>query len=384
MDFEYTDEQRMFRKLAHDFVERVVLPNAREIDRQDRFPVEWLKEMASLGFLGLTVPEKYGGLGVDRICYCVVIEEMARGPAPAWAIVGQQNSFANMPVLEWGTEAQRTKYIPRMVKGEMVGAVGSTEPNHGSDAAGMETMAERNSKGWTINGTKMFITSGTYADVVTSAAQTDRSLGHKGIVAFMVEKDHPGFTSKKIAGKMGMKGMGLSELLFQDCHILEQNMLGGVGDGLKVLMSAMDDARLVIGAACSGLCQACIDASVNYAQERFQFGKPIGNFQLVQAMIADMIVETEAARLLTYRAAKLMDQGQRGRVETSHCKLYASEVAQRVTYNAVQVHGGYGYIDEFPIERFFRDARAMTIFEGTSEIHRLIIGKHATGISSFR
>ncbi|MEW6033818.1 MAG: acyl-CoA dehydrogenase family protein, partial [Chloroflexota bacterium] len=205
MDFEYTDEQKMFRKLARDFVERHVMPNAREIDREDRFPTEWLKEMVPLGFLGITVPAEYGGLGVDRICYCVVVEELARGSAAASAIVGVQNSFAETPILEWGTPEQRQKYIPRMVKGEVIGCLASTEPNHGSDPASMETSAARHGNGWLINGSKMFITNGTYAQIATTAAQTDRTLRHKGIVAFVVEQGTPGFTAKKVPGKLGMK-----------------------------------------------------------------------------------------------------------------------------------------------------------------------------------
>ena len=383
MDFEYTDEQEMFRKLAHDFVERVVIPDAREVDRQDRFPVEWLKGMAPLGFLGITAPEKHGGLNVDRITYCVIIEELARGSMAAATIVGVQNSFAETPMLEWGTEAQKDKYIPPLVKGDLIGCLASTEPNHGSDPASMETRAVRDGAGFMVNGAKMFITNGVYAHICTTAAQTDKSLGHKGIVAFVVEKGQPGFTAKNLGGKLGLKGTGLSELLFEDCRIPAENVLGKVGDGLKVLMSGMDDARLVIGAMCVGVAQGCIEASIKYAQERKQFGKPIGNFQFIQGMIADMLVETEAARMLTYRAASLMDQGQRGRVETSYCKLFGSEMVQRVAYNALQIHGGYGYIDDYPLERYMRDARAMSIIEGTSQVHRLIIGRHATGINAF-
>ncbi len=383
MDFEYSEEQLMSRKMARQFVDEHVSPSARQIDREDRFPWEWVKAMSPLGFMGITAPAKYGGLEADRITYCVIIEELARGSAAAAVIVGIQNSFCETPILEWGTEAQKQKYVPRMAKGEIIGCLGSTEPNHGSDPASMETTAQRDGAGFVINGTKMFITNGVYAHVCTTAAQTDRDLRHKGIVAFLVDKGHPGFTSSNIQGKMGLRGTGLSELVFEGCRVPEENIIGKVGDGFKVLMSGMDDARLVISACGAGIAQGCIEACVSYAQQRKQFGKQIGAFQMVQGMVADMIVENEAAKFLTYRAATLMDQGQRGRVETSYAKLYCSEMVQRVTYNAMQVHGGYGYIDEYPLERYARDARSLTIIEGTSQVHRLIIGRHATGINAF-
>ncbi|MBI2858854.1 MAG: acyl-CoA dehydrogenase family protein [Chloroflexi bacterium] len=383
MDFEYSEEQAMVRRMAGEFVRQQIAPSAREVDREDRFPWEWVKAMAGLGFMGITAPSAYGGMGADRITYCIILEELAKGSAAAAVIAGIQNSFCETPILEWGNKAQKDKYLLGMVKGEVIGCLASTEPDHGSDPASMETTAQRQGTGYVINGSKTFITNGIYAHVCTTAAQTDKSLRHKGIVAFLVEKGHPGFTARNIEGKLGLKGTGLSELVFQDCRIAEDNVLGKSGEGFKILMSGMDDARLVISASAVGISQGCIEASISYAKQRKQFGKQIGSFQLVQGMIADMIVETEAARLLTYRAARLMDGGQRGRVETSHAKLYSSEMVQRVAYNAMQVHGGYGYIDEYPLERCFRDARSLSIIEGTSQVHRLIIGRQATGINAF-
>lgn len=383
MDFELNDEQKMARNMAREFVDAHIIPEARDVDREDRFPWEWIRKMAPLGFMGITVPAKYGGLNGDRITYCVVVEELARGSSAASTIVAVQNSFCETPILEWGTDAQKEKYLPRMVTAEIIGCLGSTEPNHGSDPASMETTAVPDSTGLVVNGTKMFITNGVYAHMCTTAAQTNRALRHKGIVAFIVDKGLPGYSATAVPGKLGMKGTGLSELIFEDCRVPAENILGKVGDGFKVLMSGMDDARVAIAASCVGIASACIEACVKYAMGRKQFGKQIGGFQMVQGMLADMAVETEAARFLAYRAAMLMDQGKRGRIETSYCKLYASEMVQRVTYNAMQVHGGYGYIDEFPVERYFRDARALSIIEGTSQVHRLVIGRQMTGINAF-
>ncbi len=320
---------------------------------------------------------------MDRICYCVVLEELAKGSATVQTLVVIQNSFAEVPVLEWSSEEQKKKYLPRMIKGELIGCLDVTEPNIGSDAAGMETMATRDGNSWLINGSKMFISQGDVADVAITGAQTQRGSRHVGIVAFVVERRMPGFRSRKLEGKLGLHGTAIAELIFENLKIPDENVLGKVGDGFKVLMSAMDDCRVAVAATSVGLSQTAIDACISYAQQRQQFGKVIGSFQLIQAMIADMIVETKAARLLTYKAAALMDKGKRGMPETSYCKLYASEVAQKVAYNAIQIHGAAGYFDDYPLERVFRDARAQTIVEGTSQIHRLIIGRQALGISAF-
>lgn len=383
MNFEYSDEQNMFRKMAREFCQRYVIPIAREIDREDRFPKELLKELASLGLLGIMAPQEYGGLGADRICYCVVVEELAQGSIAASTLVTTQNSFAEIPILEWGNEEQKRKYIPRMVKGELFGCLAITEPNHGSDPAGMETSAVRDGNSWVINGSKMYITHGDVADVVTTSAQTAKGKRHEGIITFLIERGMPGFRSRPLHGKLGWHGTAMAELIYENLRIPEKNVLGKVGDGFKVLMSALDDNRVGNAAHSIGFSLAAINACISYAQQRQQFGKLIGSFQLIQSMIADMIVETEAARLLTYKAAALMDKGKRGIPETSYCKLYATEVAERVTYNAIQIHGAAGYLDEYPVERLYRDARAITILEGTSQIHRLIIGRHALGISAF-
>ncbi|MEW6033724.1 MAG: acyl-CoA dehydrogenase family protein [Chloroflexota bacterium] len=383
MDFEFNDEQKMFRNMAREFTERHVKPHVKEVEKEKRFFREVLVEAAPLGLLGITAPQEYGGLQADRISYCCVLEEIAKVSTTAATIVGVQNSFSETPILEWGTPEQKNKYIPRLIRGEILGCLGVTEPNHGSDPASMETMAIRDGNGWVVNGAKMFTTGAVVADICTTAAQTDRSLKHRGIFAFVVEKGTPGFNPREVPGTLGLHGFPTSEISFQNCRVPDENMLGKVGDGFKVFMSGLDDARLLVCAVSVGIAQGCIDACIEYAQQRQQFGKPIGNFQLIQAKVADMVVEMEAARLLAYRAATLMDQGLRGRVETSYCKLFGSEMVQRVTYNAIQIHGGYGYIDEYPVERHFRDARALTIVEGTSDIHRLSIGRHHIGINAF-
>lgn len=383
MDFEFTDEQRMLRNLAREFSERHIKPVITQVEREKRFFHEALTEAAPLGLLGMTAPQDFGGLDAGRVAYCCVIEELAKVAAVAAVVVGVQNSFSETPILEWGSPAQKQRYIPRLVKGEIVGCLGVTEPNHGSDPASMETTAVREGNGWRVNGSKMFTTGAVVADICSTAAQTDRSLKHKGILAFVVEKGMPGFTAKEVPGTLGLHGFPTSQVFFQDCYVPDENVLGKVGDGFKVFMSGLDDARLLVCATAVGIAMGCIDACVAYSQQRQQFGKLIGNFQLVQSKIADMIVEMEAARLLAYRAATLMDKGLRGRVETNYCKLFGSEMAQRVTYNAIQIHGGYGYIDEYPLERHFRDARVLTIVEGTSDIHRLAIGRHHTGINAF-
>ena len=383
MDFEYTDEQNLFRKMARDFCQRHVVPVVKELDHKDHFPQELVKELASLGLLGITAPQKYGGLGADRICYCVVIEEFSRVGGPVGTIIVAQNSFTEVPILEWGNEAQKQKYLPGLIKGDILGCVAVTEPNHGSDPASIETNAVQKDSYWLINGSKTFITQGNVADIAITAAQTDKAKRHQGIVAFIAERGRPGFRSRELHGKLGMRGTAIAELIFENLQIPDENVLGKVGDGFKVLMTALDDTRLMVAASCVGMCQGCIEACINYAQQRQQFGKVIGSFQLIQAMIADMIVETEAARLLTYKAAALMDKGKRGLPETSYCKLYASEVAQKVAYNAIQIHGASGYFDDYPLERFYRDVRALTIADGTSQIHRLIIGRNALGISAF-
>lgn len=383
MDFDLTEEQIMIRNLMKDFAKNEILPKARDDDRNERFPGDILDKMAPLGLLGAPLPEKYGGMGIDHIAYVLMIEELGRVSFALRSIVSVHISLFQKTLNQWGTEEQKQKYLPRATKGEILGCFATTEPNVGSDIASIETSAVLDKGKWRLNGNKMWISNGGVADVALIFAQTDKAKKHQGITAFLVEKGTPGFSSTDIHGKLGLRSANTAELILEDCVVAEENVLGQVGKGFKIAMTAFDNARLCVAAGCVGLAQACIDASVLYAQTRQQFGKPIGSYQLVQEMIADMIVETEAARFLTYRAAYLKDKGIPHTVETSMAKYYASEVALRAANNAIQVHGGYGFSDEYPVERYYRDVKVATLLEGTSQMHKLIIGRNATGLNAF-
>jgi len=383
MDFDLTEEQIMIRNLMKDFAKNEILPKARDDDRNERFPRDILDKMAPLGLLGAPLPEKYGGMGIDHIAYVLMIEELGRASFALRSIVSVHISLFQKTLNQWGTEEQKQKYLPRTTKGEILGCFATTEPNVGSDIASIETSAVLDKGKWRLNGNKMWISNGGVADVALIFAQTDKAKKHRGITAFLVEKGTPGFSSTDIHGKLGLRSANTAELILEDCVVAEENVLGQVGKGFKIAMTAFDNARLCVAAGCVGLAQACIDASVLYAKTRQQFGKPIGSYQLVQEMIADMIVETEAARFLTYRAAYLKDKGVPHTVETSMAKYYASEVALRAANNAIQVHGGWGFSDEYPVERYYRDVKVATLLEGTSQMHKLIIGRNATGLNAF-
>jgi butyryl-CoA dehydrogenase len=383
MDFDLTEDQIMIRNLMKDFAEKEILPKARDDDRNERFPKDILDKMAPLGFLGAPLPEEYGGLGIDTIAYILMIEELGRVSFALRSIVSVHVSLFQQTLNRWGNEEQKRKYLPHTTKGELLGCFATTEPNVGSDLSSMETTAVLQGGKWRLNGNKMWISNGGVADVALIFAQTDKAKKHRGIAAFIVEKGTPGFSSEDIHGKLGLRAANTAELILQDCLVPEENLLGQVGEGFKIAMTAFDNARLCVAGGCVGLAQACIDASVQYAQNRQQFGKPIGSYQLVQEIIANMVVETEAARFLTYRAAYLKNKGIQNTVETSMAKYYASEVALRAANNAIQVHGGYGFSDEYPVERYYRDVKVATLLEGTSEMHKLIIGRSATGLSAF-
>ena len=383
MDFDLTEDQIMIRNLMKDFAEKEILPKVRDDDRNKRFPKDILDKMAPLGFLGAPLPEEYGGLGIDTIAYILMIEELGRVSFALRSIVSVHVSLFQQTLNRWGTEEQKRKYLPRTTKGELLGCFATTEPNVGSDISNTETTAVLQGGKWRLNGNKMWISNGGVADVALIFAQTDKAKKHRGIAAFLVEKGTPGFSSEDIHGKLGLRAANTAELILQDCLVPEENLLGQVGEGFKIAMTAFDNARLCVAGGCVGLAQACIDASVQYAQNRQQFGKPIGSYQLVQEIIANMVVETEAARFLTYRAAYLKNKGIPNTVETSMAKYYASEVALRAANNAIQVHGGYGFSDEYPVERYYRDVKVATLLEGTSEMHKLIIGRSATGLSAF-
>ncbi|MFQ6058231.1 MAG: acyl-CoA dehydrogenase family protein [Anaerolineae bacterium] len=382
MDFDLTEEQKMIRQTVREFAEKEIMPVARDNDREERFPWDILRKMAPLGFLAPTLPEEYGGMGLDFISEAIIFEEIGRACSSVRTTLSVQISLTELPILHWGTEEQKRKYLPKLASGEWIGCFGLTEPGAGSDAANQQTRAVKDGDHWILNGTKMWISNGGVADVAIVFAQTDPAKKHRGIAAFIVETDTPGFSTQDIHHKLGLRSSNTAELILEDVRVPEENLLGEVGQGFKVAMSALDDGRYGVAAGCVGIIQACIDACVKYAQERYAFGKPIAAFQLVQEMISDMVVDCEAARLLVYRAGHLKTKGLPNTLETSIAKLYASEAAVRAALNAIQIHGGYGYSDEYPVERYLRDAKVATLYEGTSQIQKLIIGRHATGISA--
>jgi alkylation response protein AidB-like acyl-CoA dehydrogenase len=382
MDFDLTDEQRLIRETARDFTNNEIVPRARDNDRNSHFDVELVRKLADQGYLGAIVPREYGGAGLDYITYGLVVEEIGRGCSAMRTVISVQTSLVCSSILRWGTEEQKQRYLPKLCSGEWLGCFGLTEPDTGSDAANQKTRAKKTDTGWSISGAKMFISLGNHAKVALVFAQTDPSLAHRGLACFLVETDTPGFSAQEIHHKMGLHGSDTASLVLDEVEVPDEAMLGGIGDGFKVAMSALDSGRYSVAAGCVGICQGCVDASVAYAKERTQFGKPIASFQLVQAMIADMVVDTEASRALVSRAGFLKDKGRPSTTETSIAKLYATEAAVRSANTAIQVHGGSGYVDDHPVERYFRDVRVTTLYEGTSQIQKLIIGRAATGINA--
>lgn len=383
MDFELTEEQAMIRATARDFAEKEIAPVAKESNRNETFPEDLVKKMGKMGFLGLILPAEYGGGGGDYISYCVMLEEFAHADVGMAATASAHLSLCGHSIAHWGTEEQKRKYLPRLATGEILGCLATTEPNVGSDVGSIETSAALHGDEWLLNGSKMWITNGAVAGVAVIIAQTQKGSGSKGLTAFLVEKGTPGFTARDIHHKLGMRSSNTAEFALEDCRVPKENVLGPVGKGMSVALSAFDSARLGVAARSIGAAQACIDAAIAYAQTRKQFGKFIGNFQLIQELIADMTVETQAARLLAYRAAAMKDKGNPATIETSMAKYYASETALRAASNAIQIHGSYSYSDEFPVERFWRDLRVSSILEGTSQIQRLIIGRAMTGLNAF-
>jgi len=383
MNFEITEEQAMIRDTIKDFAQKEVAPVSRDNNRHERFPSELIKKLGEMGVLGLSLPPEYGGGGADHISYCIMLEELGRVDLGVAVTVSSHLSLGGKTILQWGTEEQKQKYLPRIASGEILACLATTEPNVGSDVSSIETSAVLQGDEWVLNGTKTWISNGGVADVATIIVQTDKRLGSKGLTAFIIERGTKGFSSKDLHNKLGIRSSNTAELVLEDCRVPKANVLGPVGKGMSVALSAFDNARLGVAARTVGVAQACIDASVSYAQTRKQFGKPIGSFQLIQELIADMTVETEAARLLVYRAAALKDKGNPATIETSMAKYYSSEIALKAANNAIQIHGSYGYSDEYPVERYFRDVRVSCILEGTSQIHKLIIGRAMTGINAF-
>ncbi|MFI6949074.1 acyl-CoA dehydrogenase family protein [Streptomyces sp. NPDC050422] len=383
MNLELSEEQEAVRQLAKDFVAREIAPHAVEWDRAENIDKSIVKKLGSLGFLGLTVSEEYGGSGGDHLAYCLVTEELGRGDSSVRGIVSVSLGLVAKTVAAWGDEDQKRQWLPRLTSGDAVGCFGLTEPGTGSDAGNLTTRAVRDGGDYVINGSKMFITNGTWADVVLLFARTKDTPGHKGVSAFLVPADTPGLTRRTIHGKLGLRGQATAELVLEDVRVPASALLGPEGKGFSLAMSALAKGRMSVAAGCVGIAQAALDAAVGYAGEREQFGKSIASYQLVQELISDISVDVEAARLLTWRVADLIDRGQDFATAASRAKLFASEAAVRAANNAVQVFGGYGYIDEYPVGKLLRDARVMTLYEGTSQIQKLIIGRALTGVSAF-
>jgi len=382
MDFDLTDEQRLIRETARSFTDSEIVDRARENARNHHFDLDLIKKIADQGYLGAIVPQEYGGAGLDYITYGLVVEEIGRGCSAMRTVISVQTSLVCSSILRWGTEEQKRDYLPKLCSGEWLGCFGLTEPDTGSDAANQRTRARKTDSGWVINGGKMWISMGNFAKVALIFAQTDPDLAHRGIACFLVDTDQAGFQPSEIHGKMGLHASDTASISLDDVEVPDGAMLGEVGDGFKVAMSALDSGRFSVAAGCVGICQGCVDESVRYAKEREQFGRPIASFQLVQAMIADMVVQTDAARMLVWRAGFLKDAGRPNTTETSIAKLYATEAAVACANTAIQVHGGAGYVDDHPVERYFRDVRVTTLYEGTSQIQKLIIGRAATGINA--
>ena len=382
MDFELTDEQRLVRETARDFTDKEIVDRARENDRNEHFDLELVSKIADQGYLGAIVPREYGGADLDYLTYGLVVEEVGRGCSAMRTVISVQTSLVCSAFLRWGTEEQKQHYLPKLCSGEWLGCFGLTEPDTGSDAANQKTRARKTDSGWVINGSKMFISLGNHAKVALIFAQTDPEKAHRGLACFLVDTDQPGFKPQEIHHKMGLRGSDTAEIALDDVECRDEDLLGEVGDGFKIAMSSLDSGRYSVAAGCVGICQGCLDSSIQYSKDRVQFGRPIASFQLVQEMLADIKLQTDAARMLVWRAGHLKDTGKPNTTETSIAKLFATEAAVHCANVAIQVHGGSGYVDDYPVERYFRDVRVTTLYEGTSQIQKLIIGRALTGINA--
>jgi butyryl-CoA dehydrogenase len=382
MDFSLTSEQELIRASAREFCEREIVPRARDWDRAEELDRGLVSKLAETGYLGATIAPEYGGMGLDTVSYCLLMEELGRADSSVRGIVSVNLGLVGKTIAKWGTEEQKRKWLPQLASGDALGCYALTEPGSGSDPASLVTRAERDGDDWVLNGSKIFITLGSWAGLALVFARSGGE-GARGLTCFLVPTDTAGFSAAPIKGKLGLRAQDTAEVFLDGVRVPDSSRLGAEGDGFKVAMSALDNGRISLAAGCVGIAQGCLDACIEYAGERRQFGKTISSFQLVQELLADMSVELEAARLLTWRAALLADSGERHTLESSVAKYYASEVSVRAANAAVQVHGGYGYVDEYPVGKFLRDARVTTLYEGTSQIQKLIIGRALTGESAF-
>jgi len=377
MDLSLTEEQRAFQRLARDFLDKEVVPHRAEWDRRESVDTAIIPRLGELGFFGLTIPEEYGGLGGDYLTYCLGLEELGRADSAVRGIVTVSMGLFGKVVLEHGSEEQKREWLPGIATGTRLGCFGLTEPDTGSDAGSLKTRAVRDGDDYLITGTN-----GTWADACVVFARTGGA-GPKGVSAFLVPTDAPGFTRTEIKGKLGLRGQATAELAFDDVRVPASALVGTEGEGFRYAMQVLDKGRVSVAAGCVGIIQGCLDAVVDYSTQRQQFGRPLASFQMVQDMIAEISVDLDAARLLTWRAADLIDRGEPFGVEASKAKLFASEAAVKAANHAIQVFGGYGYVDEYPVQKYLRDARVMTLYEGTSQIQKLLIGRAETGVSAF-
>lgn len=382
MDLSLTEDQLGFKALARDFLDKEVVPHRAEWDRRESVDTAIIPRLGEIGFFGLTIPEEYGGLGGDYITYCIGMEELGRADSSVRGIVSVSMGLVGKVILSHGTEEQKHQYLPGIANGTLLGCFGLTEPDNGSDPATLKARARRDGSDYVLNGQKIFITNGTWADVCLVFARTGGD-GPKGVSAFLVPTDTPGFEAREIHGKLGLRGQATAEIFLTDVRVPESARLGEEGEGFRIAMHSLDKGRVSVGAGCTGIIQGCLEEVVKYTTERKQFGRPIASFQLVQDIIAQISVDVDAARLLTWRAADLIERGEPFGVEASKAKYFASEAAVRAANGALQAYGGYGYIDEYPVQKYLRDARVMTLYEGTSQIQKLLIGRAETGISAF-
>ena len=382
MDLTLTEEQLAFKQLARDFLDKEVVPYRAEWDRRESVDTAIIPKLGELGFFGLTIPEEYGGVGGDYITYCIGMEELGRADSSVRGIVSVSMGLFGKILLDHGSEAQKQEWLPGIATGTKLGCFGLTEPDTGSDAGSLKTRAVKDWSDYLITGSKIFITNGSWADVCMVFARTGGP-GPKGVSAFLVPTDAPGFTRTEIHGKLGLRGQATSELTFDNVRVPADALVCNEGDGFTWAMKSLDKGRVSVAAGCTGIIQGCLEAVVDYSTQRQQFGRPLASFQLIQDMIAEISVDADAARLLTWRAADLIERGEPFGVEASKAKYFASEQAVKAANLAIQVFGGYGYVDEYPVQKYMRDARVMTLYEGTSQIQKLLIGRAETGVSAF-
>ena len=373
---EFSEEEKMLRQMVREFAEKEVAPRAEHIDKTAEFPWENVNRMKELGLLGVPVPQEYGGAGLGRVGYCIVVEELGRACNSTANAFGAHASLCESPITYWGSDDLKSRYLPKLAKGELLGAFALTEPNAGSDAAALETTAVKEGRDWVLNGTKVFITNGSVADVVVVFAANDKKRGsHGGITAFLVDAKAAGFKAGKKDDKMGIRGSDTVPLFFENVHVPEENVIGKVGEGFKVAMSTLDSGRCGLGAGCMGAASRCLELGLEYAKTRQQFGQPIVMFEAIQFMLAEMAEMVYTGRLLAYQVARRMDKGERVTMESAIVKTYCSEAGMKCADLAVQIHGGTGFMAEYPVQRLYRDARVTKIYEGTNEIQRLIIAR---------